>query len=92
MDEQTWPDGFCDIGGKTFLWTWQNKSDWCKFTIDKMTNPSGLFLDWKNYLSLKLNNNPDGNRDDNNPATRYGDDHNSECSDERKTPHAQDDG
>ena len=46
----TWPEGFCDIGGKTFQWTLENRAEWCEFTIDKMDKPTGLFEKWKRFL------------------------------------------
>ena len=49
-DETRWPEGFCDIGNKTFLWVKNNKSDWVDFTLKEMDKPTGLFLQWKKYL------------------------------------------
>ena len=48
--QNIWPVGFCEIGGKTFEWTRLNKKQWVEFTIDKMTNPSGTFKLWQDYL------------------------------------------
>ena len=54
LDEHCWPEGFCGIGGRTFLWVFNNKKDWVEFTLDKMKDPTGLFLEWKNYCTQKL--------------------------------------
>ena len=48
--QMVWPDGFCGIGGRTFEWTRLHKEQWVEFTIDKMTNPSGTFKLWQDYL------------------------------------------
>ena len=53
MDELTWPDNFYDIGGKTFEWTWENKKDWCEFTMNEMNKTTGLFRKWKDYVQFK---------------------------------------
>ena len=56
MDETTWPDGFPDIGGKTFAWVLEHRKEWVNFTLDKMENPSGFFLKWKTYLLNRKQN------------------------------------
>ena len=53
-DEICWPDGFSNIGGKTFKWVFDHKKEWVEFTAEKMSNPTKLFLDWKLYVMDKL--------------------------------------
>ena len=64
-DETRWPEGFCDIGNKTFLWVKNNKADWVDFTLKEMDNPTGLFLQWKEYLQ----NNKDAESKKNGPIS-----------------------
>ena len=47
--ELRWPEGFCDIGGRTFSWVFMNRKEFVEFTLEKMDSPTGLFLEWKNY-------------------------------------------
>ena len=51
--ENRWPDGFMDIGGRTFSWVYENRKDWVDFTRTKMSKPTGLFEQWKNYVLQK---------------------------------------
>ena len=53
MDENTWPDDFVDIGGKTFAWVWENRKEFVDFTLNDMTKPTGLFDVWKKYCLNK---------------------------------------
>lgn len=67
----TWPDGFCDIGGKTFEWVRQNREEWCEFTRNEMENPTGLFAKWKKYLiKNKSECRPDLEQKVKNPKTK----------------------
>ena len=50
MEQTKWPEGFADIGGKTFDWVREHKHEWVDFTLNEMDSPSGLFLKWKTYL------------------------------------------
>ena len=52
-DNILWPENFMDIGGRSFLWVFENRSEWVKFTKNKMTKPTKLFLRWKNYVHAK---------------------------------------
>ena len=61
-DETKWPEGFCDIGGKTFLWVKENKHEWVDFTLNEMNYPSGLFLQWKEYLQINKDAESEKNR------------------------------
>ena len=47
--ETRWPEGFMDIGGKTFEWVYVHRTEWVAFTLEKMDDPTGLFRDWKAY-------------------------------------------
>ena len=53
MDENTWPDDFVDIGGKTFAWVWENRKEFVDFTLNDMTKPTGLFDVWMKYCLNK---------------------------------------
>ena len=53
MDDIKWPAEFPDIGGKTFVWVLNNRKEWCDFTLNEMSTPSGFFLKWKTYLVNK---------------------------------------
>ena len=44
-----WPDGFCDIGGKTFKWVYDNKKVFVEFCVDEMENPTGMFKKFQEY-------------------------------------------
>ena len=55
MDDCQFPEGFFDIGGKNFLWVFQNKPEYVDFTIHEMKDPSGLHKLWKNYCIRKKN-------------------------------------
>ena len=48
-----WPDGFMDIGGKTFEWVFINRAEFVDFTLTEMKSPTKMFLRWKNYCLLK---------------------------------------
>ena len=49
-DDTRWPEGFAGIGGKTFKWTRDNREEWCRFTVERMRDVSGLFKLWRSYL------------------------------------------
>ena len=46
--ETIWPDGFCDIGGETFKWVYENKKVFVEFCLTDMESPTGMF---KNRLN-----------------------------------------
>ena len=54
MHNQTWPEGFCNIGGKSFEWTYNNKPLFVKHTLQEMKNPTGLFLKWQEYCYSRV--------------------------------------
>ena len=54
--EMRWPKGFMNISDCSFRWVFDNKKEFVKFTLEKMDSPTGLFLEWKNYV-LKQNRN-----------------------------------
>ena len=56
MDSTVWPENFCDIGGKTFLWVFENRKSFVEFTSDEMREPSGFFKKWHDYCMVKLKN------------------------------------
>ena len=41
------PDGFCDIGGKTFEWVHENRPEFVEHTLTEMKNATGLFREWQ---------------------------------------------
>ena len=55
MDETKWPEGFSNIGGKTFAWVRQNRQEWVDFSLNEMENPSGFFKKWQDYLIKRRN-------------------------------------
>ena len=48
-----WPEGFCDIGGRTFEWVFKNKNEFVEFTVGEMKQTTGLFKKWRNYCIMK---------------------------------------
>ena len=58
-DLTTWPDGFYDIGNRTFRWVHQHKPEFVDFTLTEMQSPSGLFLAWQNYCKKNKRNDDD---------------------------------
>ena len=46
-----WPKGFCDIGGKSFDWTYENKPEFVEHTLHEMRNATGLFKEWQMYCT-----------------------------------------
>ena len=53
--ELQWPEGFCDIGGRTFEWVFVNRKEFVEFTAEKMSEPTGLFAKWKKFVTEKVN-------------------------------------
>ena len=52
-DNATWPDGFMDIGSKTFQYVYTHKPVFVDFTLKEMVNPTGLFQRWYQYCLNK---------------------------------------
>ena len=48
-----WPEGFCDIGGRTFEWVFKNRNEFVDFTVSEMKQATGLFRKWQNYCVNK---------------------------------------
>ena len=48
-----WPENFLDVGGQSFEWVYKNRAVFVEFTREKMENPSGMFLKWRNYVHEK---------------------------------------
>ena len=46
---ERFPEGFMNVGGKTFQWVLENKQEFVDFTINEMNKPTGLFRQWKQY-------------------------------------------
>ena len=51
--DRKWPEGFMNIGGKTFAWTYDNKIEFVDFTVREMKAPTGLFKHWQKYCLKK---------------------------------------
>ena len=54
MSETTWPENFCDIGGKSFEWVFINKKEFVDFCVEEMEKPTGLFKKFQDYCLNKL--------------------------------------
>ena len=52
-DETLFPDGFFDIGGKTFNWVYVHKKEFVEFII-LVTNPYGLFYSFQKYCTDRM--------------------------------------
>ena len=48
-----WPDGFYDIGNQTFEWVYENRPDWVEFTIEKMSQTTGMFKMWSDFVTFR---------------------------------------
>ena len=49
-DDELFPPEFPDVGGKTFLWVKLNRVEFCNFVLNNMTNCTGLFQAFQEYL------------------------------------------
>ena len=58
------PKDFMNIGEKTFVWVYENRTEWVKFS-SKWETATGLFQAW--YLYVKLRMSIDKNTDDKPP-------------------------
>lgn len=52
-DNTLFPETFPDVGGKTFVYTYENRPEFVKFTLTEMNKPTQFFLVWKNYCMRK---------------------------------------
>mgnify|MGYP004134969143 CR=1 FL=1 len=44
-----WPDGFMDIGGKSFKWVYEHKKVFVEFCLTEMNGPTGMFKEFQKY-------------------------------------------
>ena len=51
--ETVWPEGFMNVGGKSFEWTFLHKKEFVDFTLTEMKRPTKTFLAWYKYCVLK---------------------------------------
>ena len=58
------PKDFMNIGEKTFVWVYENRTEWVKFS-SKWETATGLFQAW--YLYVKLRMSIDKNKDAESP-------------------------
>ena len=52
-DDICWPEGFMDIGDRTFAWVYDNRKEFVEFTLG-MSKTTGLFKSWFQYCQRKL--------------------------------------
>ena len=52
-DKTLFPEIFPEVGGKEFLWVWNNKKEFCEFTIRDISKCTDFFLVWQNYCLRK---------------------------------------
>ena len=52
-DSTRFPEGFFDIGGKTFLWAYTNKKVFTEF-IQEITEATGIFKLYQDYVFSKI--------------------------------------
>ena len=64
MDDTVVPEQVPDIGGKTFLWCFQNKSTFVDFCVLEMQDCTGFFKEFQEYCTEKIKN-----EDENSPKT-----------------------
>ena len=48
-DNELFPEGFFDIGNKTFRWVLVNKPLYAEFSRTEMKKTTGCFLKWQSY-------------------------------------------
>ena len=53
LAEKKWPDGFCDIGGKTFQWVWENRKVFVDFCLTDMECATGMFKEFQEFCKKK---------------------------------------
>ena len=54
MHDLVWPVDFMDIGSKTFRWVFENRKEFVDFTVNEMTEVTGLFKKWKRYCQEQI--------------------------------------
>ena len=54
IGETRWPKDFMDISNRTFSWVYENRKEFVEFTLEKMDNASGMFLQWQNYCQQQI--------------------------------------
>ena len=54
-DDEMFPIPFIDLDlqGKTFLWAYMNRQEFCKFVLYSMYDTSGIFKVFQEYLKSK---------------------------------------
>ena len=50
---KTFPEKFMCIGGKSFEWVFKNRPEFVEFTLTEMLQPTGLFLEWKEFCKAR---------------------------------------
>ena len=55
MDSETFPENFPDIGSWCFQRVWDERREFCKFSLD-WSHPSGLFEKFQKYCKQKIKN------------------------------------
>ena len=48
------PKNFCNVGGKSFEWVFENKQEFVTHTLEDMRKPTGLFLEWYSYCRERM--------------------------------------
>ena len=56
MENVTFPEKFCDIGGRSFAWVYKHRSEFVDFTLTEMTETKGLFRSWQNFCRARIKN------------------------------------
>ena len=54
MDENKIPMELPDVGGRSFLWVFENRQEFVDWTIHDMKCPTGFFKTWQDYCLLKI--------------------------------------
>ena len=52
-ENEKFPVDFYDIGLRTFGWVYENKPEFVNFTLNKMSQTTGLYKVWQNYCINK---------------------------------------
>ena len=59
MDDTIVPDVIPDIGGKSFLWVFQNKTEFVDFCVLEMEDATGFFKNFQDYCTKKIKEDED---------------------------------
>ena len=54
MDDLQWPENFMDISLKPFRWVFEHRKEFVEFTVNEMTQPTGLFKKWQDYCTMRI--------------------------------------